>query len=346
MIVTSLAPMAVTGLLVAQVTLQPQPAADPLAFFQPLVKLSAKERQRISGGAALIRVLPGSDQEVAVFGAVPIRVDGERLVLWVRNIAELKKSSVVMSIRRFSDPPRIDDLDELALEDADLEDIRRCRPGDCEVKLAAAEIERLQGAIARADATWKPRLQQAFRELVLQRVEMYLTSGHAALSRYDDHDGSLPRDTAFSSIMQRSPYLTEQLPRFAEYLDRYPHAAIEDVESFVYWSKEHFAGKPVISATHVSIFRGSDPDLPTTLVAGKQIFATHYMDGALSVTAIVRDGSASQHYLTYLNRSRLDVLDGFFGGLVRSIIERRLRADASDLLQGFRRRLESGEPPS
>jgi hypothetical protein len=85
--------------------------------------------------------------------------------------------------------------------------------------------------------------------------------------------------------------------------------------------------------------------LPDALVAGKEIFTTRYLNGSLGFTAIVPGGRGSRHYLVYLNRSDVDVLGGVFGGIVRWFMERRLRSEAQDVLQGLRRRLESGEPP-
>ncbi len=94
----------------------------------------------------------------------------------------------------------------------------------------------------------------------------------------------------------------------------------------------------------MSILRGTGDDGPEVVVAGKAVFATHYMDGSLAVTAIVRGGPTSRTYLAYLNRSDVDVLGGPFGGLARWMMQRRLKADASVVLQGLARRLESGEP--
>lgn len=333
----------VTGLLALRVVLAQTPA-DPFAFFLPAVRVSLEERQAIDKGEALVRVLPGHNREVAIFAAGPVTSDGDRLVAWVRHIAELKKSSFVLSIGRFSAPPRIEDLDGLALDDDDLEAIRRCRPGACGVKLSALEIAQLQRTIADARTEWKPFVQAAFRRVVLQRIQMYLAGGHAALPAYNDHDEPVSLQTAFSAIVGRSVYLTARLPRFADYLDRYPRVSMPDVESFVYWSKEQLAGEPVISATHVSILRGRDGGLPEALVVGKQVFATHYMNGSLNVTALVRGRPGSPNYLAYLNRSDVDVLGGFFGGLVRLLAERRLKTEASEVLQGLGRRLDSGEP--
>lgn len=39
------------------------------------------------------------------------------------------------------------------------------------------------------------------------------------------------------------------------------------------------------------------------------------------------------------------MLDGVFGGLVRRLIERRVRAEAPAVLNALRVRLESGDPP-
>jgi hypothetical protein len=155
--------------------------------------------------------------------------------------------------------------------------------------------------------------------------------------------GQEPLADAFSSIVRHSRFLTEHLPALADYLVLFPRAAAPSAESFVYWSTERLAGRTIISATHVTILRGHQP-LPEVIVAGKQIFATRYMSGLLNVTTIVRGGEG-RHYLVYLNRSHVDLLDRWFGSLARMVIERRVKDEAGEALRGLRRRLESGPPP-
>jgi hypothetical protein len=334
------------------VALMAAPAAgvDPFAFFESSIVLGAEDRRALDRGQPVARVVRGADREVAVFGAVEVGIDGDRLVAWTRDIEELKKGPYVLAIGRFSDPPRIADLEGLALDDQDLSAIRRCRRGDCGVKLAGHEMDRLRQTIAGAGENWKPALQGAFRQIVLERVESYLANGHAALRGYDDKadtagdDGRSSPEARFSRLLSRSSSLTGAAPRFAEYLDQYPRAPIPGVESFIYWSKEHFDGKAIISATHVSILRGTDGSLPDVLVAGKGIFATHYVNASLGLTAVLRGQSGSPGYLAYLNRSDVDVVGGLFGGLVRRLMERRLKNEASAVLLGLRQRLESGDP--
>ena len=134
------------------------------------------------------------------------------------------------------------------------------------------------------------------------------------------------------------------MPEFAAYLEQYPRATDPAVESLFYWSKDRLDGKAEISVTQIAIVQSNDPSLPEALAAGKQVFATHYVNGSLSLTAVIRDPEDGRHYLAYLNRSDLDMIGGLFGGLVRRIIEHRVKNDVPAVLRGLRTRIESGEP--
>jgi hypothetical protein len=332
--------------LLALQTTGAHPPADPFAFFRPTVVLGEEDRRRLDRGEIVARTLDSADREVTVFAAVGVAVDGDRLVAWMRRIEALKKSPYVLAIGRFSDPPRLRDLDGLALDDEDLLGIRECRPGDCALKLSPAEMTRLQTAAAEGGSDWKPAVQQAFRRLVLERVETYLQKGQGALEPYADQRTPTKLAERFGALVARSPYLTERVPQLAAHLNQYPGSVMHGVESFVYWSKERLERSPIISATHVNILRGSDAQLPDTLVAGKGIFATHYVNASLGLTAIVRGASGTTNYLVYLNRSDIDVPRGILSGVVRWAVQRRVRAEAAAVLRGLRDRLTSGEPPA
>jgi hypothetical protein len=131
------------------------------------------------------------------------------------------------------------------------------------------------------------------------------------------------------------------------WLTNYPRADAA-VESLFYWSNEHYGeGKPVLSVTQVGIVRSdADARFPAILVASKQIFATHYIEGGLGLTMIVRDEATGVSYLAYVNRSQVDLLRGWFGGLVRAVLEDRLAHHAPQIVRGLRARLESGAPPA
>jgi hypothetical protein len=317
------------------------PADDPFLFFRPSVVITPAERQRLDQGHVLVRVLPGQEREIAVFSTAALDRGGEALVQGVRRIEELKRGPYVLAIGRFSDPPGIADLARLSLDEEDLQAIRECRLSDCGVKLGGSEIERLRRA-AESGANWKSSLQDAFRTLVLERVSAYKARGHEGIPGYQDAKMPVDLKAEFAGIVRHSPYLVERMPQFAAYLEGYPRVQAPAPESFFYWSKEKIGRKPVISVTHVSIMRGENrAGLPEVLVAGKQVFATHYMNGALALTAVVGGSDGAQRYLAYLNRSRVDMLGGFVGWIKRSIVEERLESETEKIFQALRDRLRS-----
>lgn len=124
-------PQVFTALSVAAMVAAPAAALDPFAFFRPSIAISDDDRKQLDRGDAIARIVRGADREVGVFAVVQVDIDGDRLVAWTRDIADLKKSPYVLAIGRFSDPPHIEDLEGLTFDDEDLSAIRRCRRGDC-----------------------------------------------------------------------------------------------------------------------------------------------------------------------------------------------------------------------
>ena len=317
------------------------PRRDPFEFFAPWVVVSSEERASLDRNLVVARTLTGQKWQLGVFVATRLNAQPDALTAWTRAIVELKRGKFVLEIGRFSTPPKVSDLDDLTLDDRDLDSIRRCRPGACGLKLSAAEISALNAAVSRAGADWRDTLQHEFRRLLVERVKRYQTGGLTEAPPPADRTAAIHPQHAFAAIVEASPYLT-RVPEVRRWLTRYP-LADHDIESFVYWSKEHYGeGKPVISLTHVGIVHGgADHRLPDVLVIGKQIFATHYIEGGLGLTMIVRDGTTNSSYLAYVNRSQVDFLRGWFGGLMRGMLEDRLEREAPLVIRGLRTRLES-----
>jgi hypothetical protein len=93
------------------------------------------------------------------------------------------------------------------------------------------------------------------RTALLRYVERYLAGGNAQLSEYSDKKQPHRVAEQFDAILKPSPYIFDYDPGFYEYLSDYPKKHLEGVEDYLYWSKEKFGLKPVISVTHVSIYR-------------------------------------------------------------------------------------------
>ncbi|MBI3047657.1 MAG: hypothetical protein HYY76_05040 [Acidobacteria bacterium] len=320
---------------------------DAFAFFRPWIVVSQEDLERVDAREVVVRTLPGGNGQLAVLGLARVSAPPERLVAWTHAIADLKRGPFVLAIGRFSDPPVLEDLDGVYLDDRDLDAVRTCRSGDCALKLGEAEIASLRRAVGRAGAGWQAAVQREFRRILLARVELYQSLGLTALPPYADARDPVRPQEAFAAILASSPYLVQHLPDLAAQLESYPQVRSPGVESFFYWSKEVYnAAKPVVTVTHVHILRSADrAGAPLVTVAGKQIFASHYMNGALGLTVLMRGSADGAHYLVYLNRSQLDMVGGFFGFLKRPVLEGRIRRDTPGILHAVRSRLEGAAPP-
>jgi hypothetical protein len=308
-------------------------AQDPFAWLQPAVTVDRAARSRLDRGEVIVRVLPTNDGEIGVFAAARLDADAETLAAWVNAIARLKKSPYVLMIRRFSDPPVLADLKGLTLDDGDLDAIRDCRPGACELKLAGDDIAALRQAAYTGGPGWKEAVQQEFKRVVLGRLAAYEAGGFVGIAPYADRREPTDPRTAFDALVAHSPYL--------------PSGALsgDPSASFFYWSKEQYgAGKAVIATTQVNIVRPQLPSAVRLAVISREIFATHYRNASLGLAAVTED-AAGQRYLVYVNRSQLDLLTGVFGGWKRSLVEGRLKSESANVFNEVRRRLESGSPP-
>ena len=308
--------------------------------------LGRAERHSLERGQPVVVTLESKRPELAIFSAIQLGPDvaPERAAAWMRRVEDLRRSRHMLASGRFSTPPRQADLDDLVLDEGDLEDIRRCRPGACDVKLSAREIGELM-AITAAATQWRDEVQVAFRQILLRRVLAYMSGGLAALDATADRRSPRPPAAAFASILERSTFLQEHMPDLAERLASCRTAGMPDAETFIYWSKERLGGKAVITATHVTLVEGDAAARPYLLSIGVQIFATHYLDASLGVTALVRDSQSSQMYLVYIHRAHVDVLEGFWGRFARPIIEGRVRKDGAAALRQVRARISGGDPP-
>ncbi len=312
----------------------PEISPDPFAWLQPVVTVDAAARGRLARGEAVAQILPAVDGELGVCAVSRLDADPEMLALWAGSIADLKKSPYVVAVRRFSDPPGLEDLDNLTLEDGDIDSVQDCRQGSCALKMTAGEIESLRRAAAAGGLLRRDAVKEQFRQIVIDRVNAYRSKGFAGLSPYVDRHKPVYPQSVFGVLLDNSPYL-----RSDPFVDLATRA-----ESFFYWSTEQYGtGKPVITVTHVDVVRPRGPCALRVALVSTEILATHYRNASLGLTAVVED-AAGQRYLVYVNRSHLDVLGGFFGALKRAIVESRIKSESVMVLGELRRRLESGPP--
>ncbi len=141
--------------------------------------------------------------------------------------------------------------------------------------------------------------------------------------------------TEFASLVDADTVTTTCSPQLRRHLLEYPASSAQKITDFVYWSKELVRGRPVISITHVAIAPAVDDSPVAYAIGSKQIYAMHYYDASLGLTLLVPDrlSTSPATYVVYLNRSRIDLFDGVFGGISRRIVAGRARTLVGEQLQ-------------
>lgn len=310
-------------------------------FLQQQLQFSSQDIDTVRKGRAVARILPSEKQEVAVFGIVLVHTPADFFVDRFRDIESYKKGTSVPQVKKFSNPPKMEDLLQLTIDEDDLHSLRNCKVSDCGVKLPSDVILRLRKEIDWSAPDAEQKATALGHAALLQYIERYLAGGNAQLSEYSDKKQPLRVAEQFDAILRASPYIFDYDPEFYEYLRDYPRKKLDGVEDFLYWSKERFGLKPVISVTHVSIYRR--PELNLTLIASKQIYANHYFEASLGLTAALAaapDPNPS-FFLLYFNRSRSDALHGGFSGLARGRVKSRARTGAQENLARIQHSIEA-----
>jgi hypothetical protein len=278
--------------------------------------------------------------QLVFFGAARISVTPGVFINAVANTAALWRGAKVPRTGTFSRPAMPADVEEMQLPDADLDALRGCRPGDCSVKVSADEMKRLAEAARRDPERWRDALQREFRSVVVDRIRAYQTSGMAGLAPFHDHEQPIDPARAFSQVAAATNLVNETARQLVEYLARYPALPLPPgAREQIYWLQTVQTPKPTIQALHGTFRLGTDHPAVEAVVVSRQVFATHYVNASLAVTALVRD-DAGNRYLFYMNRSAADGLEGAFPGLRRFFIERRIRPGARDAFAALKTRLE------
>jgi hypothetical protein len=274
--------------------------------------------------------------EVAAVGATWIAASAETFLSEFHDIARFKQNDGVLQIGRFSDPPIMEDLASLTVDEDDF-DAKGCRVGDCSIRLPADDIARFQREINWSASDAKTRAVRLYKEILLDHVRAYWSgSPQGRIEQYDDGKRPIRPAIEFAGILANSPAIGALAPGLADHLRAFPASRLEGAEDFLYWSKERFGIAPFITVTHVTVTRGLSGSI---VITSKDAYSSRYFDSSLGTTVVSGSGRAG-FYLIYVNRSRADALKGGLSGLRRAIVERRARGSLDQNLKTIKSRLE------
>jgi len=311
------------------------------AYLERHVKLDAAAKARLLAGQPVTKMLDADPSvEVAVFGAVWINAPVERYLDAVKDIERFESGGAFRVTKKISSPPRLEDFAQLTIPKDDVDDLRSCKVGQCELKLAESAIERMKREIQWSRPDVHDQVNRLARQLSLEFVTGYLEGGNAELAVYRDSDRPTFVEKEFVSLIDRLPQLGEFLPQVRRYLLEFPKATLPDSESFVYWQEANFGLKPTLRINHLVIAR--EPN--GAMVASKMLYASHYFWTALELRALVRDPQRGPGFwFVTESRSRSDGLSGFVGRFVRGKVRGETEKGTTTVLQITKSNLEGAK---
>jgi hypothetical protein len=285
----------------------------------------------------IVRIAPVFDKrEVAVSGVINISAGADEFLKSYRDSMRRKSNAAILEIGGFSKEPALADLQDLTIEPGDIEDLKACVVGDCQVKLSASMIERFRKEIDWESPDYQLKVTNLFKQILLDYVRDYVTRGEAALIEYNDK-----REEVSLANGQRA---LAAAPSYINYALAGQKSDLHLVEDAIVWSKIKFGLKPVLAINHITIYRRDRDVGPQVLIASRQIYANHYFNASRALTAFVSvPGAAAAAYLVYENRSLADGLEGPFSKIKREVVEKKAVEGLKAILQRSKSSLE-GQP--
>lgn len=331
------------GLAIARpsIGVQPKPSSLPPQlerYASTVVKLTPEERARLMSGGPVTRMLPVDEtKEVAVFAAIWINAPIRRYVEAAKDIETFERGGGFTITKRISTPPRLEDFAAMRLTDEDLKDLRDCRVGDCEFKLAESAMQRMRAEVNFKAANARAVASGLMQRLALDYVTSYLAGGNEQLAVYRDKSRPTFVAQEFRAMTEQMPELTTFMPNLRRYLLEFPRVTVPGATSFLYWQETDFGLKPTIRISHLTIREGADD----AVVASKMLYASHYFWTGLELRALVADPARGPGFwFATVNRSRSDGLSGFTGMFVRKKVQGEVEEGARRGLQSTKQMLE------
>jgi hypothetical protein len=332
----------VVPLLLMAPIIEAQRSDEPYRFFREFVGLSEDQIGAIRSGKAIAKVIESrTPDEVFVFGSVYVDASPESYLKLASDVNALRKLPGYLAIQSFSDPPQLSDLEGFTLEKQDIDELKNCKMGHCEVQLPTEAMEQINQSIDWSAPDVVDRVNHLARQMAFQALRNYMNGGNMALGVYRDKNHPAAVAETFAALITRLSALPEYLPELNEYLLEYPKAQSDKVQAGFYWEEVNFGLKPTFRIVQKAVYRGTSPGDPVYALAEKQIYASHYFETALDLTVCVRDAQRPGFYIITVKGSKQAGLTGLKGSIVRKVALDKARSSLERVLATIKQTLES-----
>lgn len=292
-------------------------------FFRDNIRLNSDQIALIDGGHAVAKALPSrTPAEVFLFGAVYIRATPRSYLNYATDFNRIRSLPDYLAFGGFSDPPQLSDLDGFSFDSDDLEELKKCKPGDCLIQMPTTSMEELRQSVDWSLPNAGDQVNQLLRKTALERLLAYQREGNQALGVYNDKRQPTLVAQQFAEMLSYSKVLPERLPDFYRYLLDYPSSKPGNVDDRFYWARVKFGLKPTLRVVQMLILHGDARDRLAYAIAEKQLYASHYFETALDLSFCVRTSDNVDEpgfYLIMLMGSEQAGLTGPKGSIVRKV---------------------------
>lgn len=311
-----------------------EPVPDPTPALETYLRgigLGPRQLSEAARGQAVVeRLSTESDRDVAVFGMIGVRAPRDTVLAHVLDL-ERFLATKGRRLHVFGDPPTRSDVSEVTFAESEYRDLEKCHPGACGFKLPAAAMEGFRN-IDWTSPDAKAQVDQRLRDGFMDLVTDYRKLGNHGTLLYDDVHGVRSGDV-FLDLVAQGPELYEYAPELERYLKTYPEGRPEGARDFLFWSEDRLPRlRPTLTVNHMVVYVPATSPSSTAFVATKQIYASHYYEGAFELLALVEAPGSDGGRITYLvtvRRFRFDLLPrGILNirGRVRSKLQNALRS--------------------
>ena len=327
----------VTLALTAVVVVAPPAGAEdpPRPFLRSVIKLDDSQLAALEKGEVVTKLLPTAEKaEIAAFGAVKTTGTPESLLQLARDVQRFRKVPQIPEMGLFSTPAKLEDLRGLTHPPDDIVALKRCKPGSCDVKIGTKGFEMISKINWSAPDAEK-QAAAIFNQGIVEFVAAYQQGGIDALGDVQDKKTAKQRSQEHRTLLANSPYLASYVKEFNDYLAAYPKGQLAGASDILYWTKDTFGLKPVVSVYHMVLFK-SDKG---AVVANRQVAASHYFNAALELLAGVPSADGRGLYLLSLYRTRLDPPTGMLAGVLMGKVRGGIETGVAENLKIARERL-------
>jgi hypothetical protein len=313
----------------------PAQEAPPRPFLRKVIQLDDAQLAAVEKGEVVTKLLPTTDKpEIAAFGVVKTGGTVDQLIALAWDVRKFKKVPQIPEMGLFSNPAKIEDLNGLTHPPDDIAALKRCRPGSCDVKIGTKGME-MASKINWSAPDAEKQAVAIFNQGIVDYVTAYQQGGTDAMGNVLDKKQEKSRAQEYRTLLAHSPYLVDYVKEFNDYLAAWPKGKLAGAQDVLYWAKDTFGLKPVVSAYHATIYKGPRGGL----IANKLVGATHFFNASLEILAAVPTPDGKGLYLLNLYRTRIDPPTGMLGGVLMGKVRDGIETGVKENLKLAHQRL-------